>query len=458
MSTFVAALAALTLAQAPLAVTVAPAQAPAGAPLTLDEALQRAALANTDLRVARAKLQQAKAGIWKGWSYHLPQVTAAGTWTHNRDEAVITLPTGYRLEANGAPTGPPWDVVPSGAVSVSLQRLDQLGGQVQVTQALLAPQAWFGIQAAYRGADVAAMSVEGARREVLFGVAQAYYGVTSLKKLVKVSEELQGIAARQEKDAKVRLDAGTIAKVGYLRAQIDLARADQDLIRARNAYQSAKISLASLLDRDTAFEVVEPPEPTLPGDTAGLEQEALKARPDLEAARLTEDLAAALRRGSMARYLPSVGAFYRWQIANVTGFTGKNDSWAAGLALNWSIFDGGLREAELREGTARIAEAEATRRGLENRVTAEVRQALLDLESARANAVKAKEQAKLAEENQRLVDVSFRAGAATAVEQADATAALRTAAIAATTEGLQAQLAAIKLLKVAGVVVPSPSR
>jgi outer membrane protein TolC len=476
MSTFVAALAALTLAQAPSA-----------SPLTLDEALQRAAQANTDLRAAQARLAQAKAGIWKAWSFHLPQVTAGGSWTHNSDESRLSLPVGYRLrERTGAagtvagepaepttdafgnplPGAPPTTGGTAGAgfflvenrIEATLQKFDTLAGQVQVTQALLAPQAWFGIQAAYKGADVASKSVEGARREVLFGVAQAYYGVTSLKRLVRVSEELQGIAARQEKDAKVRLDTGTIAKVGYLRAQIDLARADQDLIRARNAYESAKISLAAALDRDTAFEVVEPPEPTLPADTSGLEQEALRSRPDLQAARLSEDLASALRRISAARYLPSLGAFYRWQIANVGGFTGQSDSWAAGLALSWNVFDGGLREAELREGSARIAEAEANRRGLEVRVEAEVRQALLDLESARANAVKAKEQARLAEENQRLVDVSFRAGAATAVEQADATAALRTAAIAATGETLQAQLAALKLLKVAGAFDPVPRR
>jgi len=41
--------------------------------------------------------------------------------------------------------------------------------------------------------------------------------------------------------------------------------------------------------------------------------------------------------------------------------------------------------------------AEANRRNAEIKATAEVRQALLDLDSARANAVKSKEQARLAE-------------------------------------------------------------
>jgi outer membrane protein TolC len=484
MSTLVAALAALTLSQAPVAQPPAtPRAAPPAAPaaagpdLTLDEALQRALEENTDLQVARARLSQAKAGVWKAWSYHLPQVTAGGTWTHNNAQTELNLPIAtYLRERTGGPGEPaepindlfgrplPGNPPTNGGagpsyflyenrINATLQAYDQLGGQLQVTQAIFAPAAWFGIKAAYAGADLAEWSAETARREVLFGVAQLYYGVTSLKKLVAVAEELQGIAARQERDAKVRLEAGTIAKVAYLRASIDLARADQDLIRARNAYESARLALSVALVRDARFEVVEPPEPPLPADLTHLEEGALQARPDLKAAVSGEAVAANLRRVAVARYLPSLGAFFRYQMANVGGFTGQSDSWAAGLALNWTIFDGGLREAEIKEGSARIAEAEATRRGLEYRITAEVKQAILDLESAQANAVKSKEQARLAEENQRLVDVSFRAGAATAVEQADATAQLRTAAIAATADGLQAQLAAVKLLKVAGIYV-----
>jgi outer membrane protein TolC len=480
MITLAAALAALTLAQAPAAPTAA--RPPAGPALTLDEALARALEANTDLVVARARLDQAKAGIWKAWSYHLPQVTAGASWTHNDTDSKIALPiaTYLRDRDTTLPPGDPGNpantvttdafgqalpgLAPAGSflvtntVEATLQKLDQVGGQLQVNQALIAPQAWFGIKAAYAGADVAAWSAETARREVLFGVAQLYYAVTSLKKVLSVTEELQGIAARQERDAKVRLDAGTIAKVAYLRAQIDLTRAEQDVLRARNAYESAKLALSVALVRDADFEVVAPAEPPLPADLGHLEEGALQARPDLKAVRAGEDVAANLKRSAVARYFPSLGAFFRWQVANVGGFTGQNDSWAVGLGLSWTIFDGGLREAEIKDYDARVAEAAATRRGLEQRISAEVKQAVLDLQSAQANAVKAKEQARLAEENQRLVDVSFRAGAATAVEQADATAQLRTAAISATTEALAAQLAAVKLLKVAGVYVQGPAK
>ncbi|HET9553846.1 MAG TPA: TolC family protein [Anaeromyxobacteraceae bacterium] len=477
---------ALALAQTPQApapaATPAPAPAadaaaapPAGPSLTLDDALKRAQDANLDLKAAQARLTQAKAGVWKAWSFHLPQVTAGGTYTHNSEGAELKLPVGYAVRERtggagepppdpaglpGAPTGttpgtPQLFTTPSQVVSATIQKQDQVGGQIQVNQALFAPSLWFTIRAAYQGESVAEKSVEAIRREVLFGVAQTYYGVTSLKKVVDVSQRLLEIAQRQEKDAEVRYKAGTIAKVGFLRAEIDRARAEQDLRRARNAYDAARLSLAYLLDRDAAFEVVEPTEPALPADVTGLEQSALTDRPDVQAARLSEDLAGSLRKATAMGYLPSVGAFGRWQVSNVSGFTGKYDTWAVGLGLSWTILDGGLREAQLREQSARIAEATASRRSLENRAVVEVKQALLDLESARANALKAKEQRDLAAENQRLVDVSFKAGAATAVEQADATASLRNAEIAATTEELSAQLAALRVLKAAGAFEPT---
>ena len=208
------------------------------------------------------------------------------------------------------------------------------------------------------------------------------------------------------------------------------------------------------LDREPDFEVVEPAEPELPADTSTLEQSALDNRFDLKAARSTEGIYLSLRRASAMRYLPSLAAFGRATYTDPAGLTGQDKAWAIGLSLNWTILDGGLREAELRDTSARIAEAEYSRRALENRARAEVRSALLDLESARANTIKAKEQRELAVENQRLVDVSFKAGAATAVEQADATSALRNAEVQYATESLQAQLAAVRVLRASGTFEP----
>jgi outer membrane protein TolC len=423
---------------------------PAARKLTLPEALKLAGERNYDLQAAAARLKQVEQGYWKALSGYLPQITLGGTYTHTGLAAKLPFPvaadvpamtvTGGATPATKAPLiTAPFPVVP----------VDQLQGTVDATQVLFAPALWFGIQSASRGEDSARASVENARRAILFGAAQAYYGTASLRQLAVVSDQLLEIAQRQEKDAKVRYQAGTIAKVGLVRAEIDRARAEQDVLRARNAYLSARYTLAQLIVEPPDFEVVDPVEPPLPPDLGKLEESALRDRPDVMSARSALDAAVVQKRSVNSTYLPTIAAFGHYQIANEPGLTGK-ELWNAGLSAHWSIFDGGLREANVREANARVSEAEANLKSAESRAVLEVQQARLDLESARANAVKAKEQRDLAAENQRLVDVSYKAGAATAVEQADATTQLRNAEVAQATEQLTAQLSALRLLQAAG--------
>ncbi len=156
------------------------------------------------------------------------------------------------------------------------------------------------------------------------------------------------------------------------------------------------------------------------------------------------------RQAGRARYFPVIGASGRYQITNTTGFTGDEDVITYGLQARWDIFDGGLREADLRDTGARISEAESAKRATENRAVEEVRRARLDRDSAVSNRVIAEEQLSLARENQRLVEVNFRAGAATYLEVSDANTALAAAELAVITETLNADLAGVRLLQTSG--------
>jgi outer membrane protein TolC len=429
----------------PPAAQAAPAQPAAPLPvLTLDDALRLSAERNLGLKVSEARLRQSEQGLWKAWSGYLPQVTAEGRYTRSYPVS-IPFPVSIANPPAGAPAGTPPSLVNQ---SFPVIPRDQLLGQIDATQMLFSPSIFFGIRAAGKGEDAARSFTENQRRQILFGTAQAYYLVASLKQATEVNERLLEIAQRQEKDARVRYQAGTIAKVALLRAEIDRARAEQDLLRARNAFESARLALANALDRPADFAVQDPPEPKLPPD-GKLEEVALRDRADVAAARSALDSAQSQQKAVWSGYLPNVAAFGHYQNANRGGLTGA-ETWYFGLSARWTLLDGGLREATVRETNAKVYEAETTLALTENQARLEVRQAVLDLESARANAQKAREQRDLATENQRLVDVSFRAGAATAVEQADATAALRNAEIAQQTETLSAQLAALRVIQAVG--------
>ncbi|HYG68674.1 MAG TPA: TolC family protein, partial [Anaeromyxobacteraceae bacterium] len=183
--------------------------------LTLEDALARAGSENLDLRAAQARLDQANTVSRQVWSGQLPQVSATGRYTRNQDEVRFPI---------------------SATETVTIQALDQWSATLDASQVLFAPGLWLAIRNAYRTEDVAAANVEAARRDILFGVAQSYYAVASLLQSVEVADRLLEIAQRQERDSRVRYQAGTIPKVALLRAEIDRARAEQDVRRAVNQY------------------------------------------------------------------------------------------------------------------------------------------------------------------------------------------------------------------------------
>jgi outer membrane protein TolC len=431
-----------------------------GPVITLDEALQVAGERSLDLQVLSAQLDQAQEITWKALSLYLPQVSVGASWT-KQDE--VRSPVGFGF---GAPVALPPQVqsqLPAGTkvydqvgiFNVEQQKDGLIGVQANATQTLFSARLFFAIRGSKDTQRVVTLNVENGRRQVLFGVARVYYAAAALKETLGVTQRLLEIAQRQEHDAQVRFNAGAIAKVGLIRAQIDRARAEEDVKRSRASYLSAKVGLAALLARDTAFEVAAPPEPALPSaDLDALVSEGLQARPDIQASKITVSAEEENRKSQVSRYLPDVQLFGRYQWANQEGLNGKHGAWYGGVQLQWILLDGLRRESDIREADGRIAEAKARAEGAVVGLRRDVTQALLDLESARSNAQKSREQRDLAAENQRLVDVAYKAGTATAVEQADATAQLRNAEIQVTTDTLNAQLAALQVLNTIGSFNP----
>jgi outer membrane protein TolC len=444
----------------------------AGPVLTLDDALGVAQAKNLDIRAARERLVQSRELHAKAWSGYLPQVTFNVTYTHN-SFSDVTIPENFAIEDCGSlgcsfgpqgavhgPTNPPAGsttvaLVPVGA-PVVVEKQEMLTAELGATQAIFAPQSWYRIDSAHAGEDLAAETVEGTRRDILFATAQAYYTAASQKQVMKIQERQLGISLDHEKDASIRYDAGTTAKVTLLRAQIDRSRSEQDLKRAQNAYLSARVALATLLDRkDVAFEVTVPTSPQAPaGSAETLEEAALRDRPDVKAAALQVKVDEKDHDTTKARYLPTLGAFGRYDYSNAAGFSGAASTWAIGLSLNLTILDGFLRESDVRESEAKIREAMATDASTRAKAVQEVEQARLDLDSAVANREKAKEELSFAQENQRLVNVNYKAGAATYLEVSDANLTLLQAELTRVSESLNADLASLRVLKAVGAFDP----
>jgi len=425
--------------------------------LPLVEARRRALEGNPDLKVLQARLDQAHELSHKAWSGYLPQVSIGASWQRNNVGSTLLFPYGSQYPVRDVGTGGNSKLVAEPPmVDVVLQRRDALGATVKGSQAIIAPSLWASIDAAYLSERAAELNTENSRREILLAVAQQYLGAVGLKEAISVREAQLRTEQQRERDTRVRFDAGTVNKITLLRAQIDRTQAEQDLRRARYAYASAKSALAALLDRTPDFEVETPSEPIVPTNLGLLEEEAPGRRPDVLGARKSVDAARAGETSYVLSYLPSIGFSGQYTYSNTTGFTDRHDSWFFAFGATWTILDGGLREANLREASARKREAEAAARGAEVRARDEVRRALHDLESAQANRVKAEEQLRLARENGALVRTNFEAGVATYLEQSDAITAVLNASLQLINERLNAQLAVLRLERAAGIDDSNP--
>ncbi|HET9452559.1 MAG TPA: TolC family protein, partial [Aggregicoccus sp.] len=233
--------------------------------LTFEEALVQAEKQNPDLEAARARLRQAQTLGAQAWSGYLPQVSAQGGYTRNSTGAELTLPTRYGVRDTGAPQGPVDDpenpgstrtnliAVPIESLTFPISKENQFVGQLSASQGIFVPELFPAIKNAYLAEKATELTVENARRELLFGVARAYLGAASLRESISVQEQLLEVRRGFEKDAQARFSVGDVAKIAVLRATLDRTRAEQDLVRSRNAYQSAKSSLAALLARPVDF-------------------------------------------------------------------------------------------------------------------------------------------------------------------------------------------------------------
>jgi outer membrane protein TolC len=400
----------------------------AGPVLTLDEALAEAQAKNLDLRAARARLEQAEQASRKAWAGYLPTITANAAYTRYNTEARIDFPVGNVIRDVGAPTSEPGtlpgaptnlQVVPEQVLDITIQPINAFNAQVDLRQALIVPTLWAAIKAATQAERLAELSTEAQRREILFAVAQAYYGAAASQAALTAQQRLLELNQAREKDTQARFTAGTVTRVAVLRTAGSHARRAGSLALTqrpvrREAGARHAAAEGSQLRAGTAARAP----PAL--GTAGNGGDGARAAPGR--GRRTPE------RGAGAHQPP-------WRVAQLPAHGGPG------------------RDVPV-EQRRRLHGAEAQRLSAEARTREEVARYQLELESALANRAKAQEAVELARESQRLTDISFRAGVATYLEVADTNTALTSAEVGFISERLSAALAALRLLKAVGAFPP----
>jgi outer membrane protein len=263
----------------------------------------------------------------------------------------------------------------------------------------------------------AAKAGERTRQEIIFNVIQAYLNGLLAREGRRVAEASVEMTKADLARAQAREEQGLAVPSDLLSAKVQLAQAQEELLQAKNAVALADASL------NVAMGVPEDSPVALQSQLAEVlfevgtleerQQRALAARPDYQQAQIGEERATNGQRMARAEFLPTLSIFGSWEQDNQTFLTRGNDNWMAGAALNFNIFDGGARRAQLKESSARRRQAEAMRNQLASAVRLQVRQAYLNLTTARDRVEVSRESAAQAEESLRITQNRYEAGLAT---------------------------------------------
>ena len=379
--------------------------------LSMDDVVRIALERNRTVQQAREAVLAARAAVAKAKAAQRFTLAIQGKLNSHEPTASfnVPLPTGQTIKV---------DLIPKVSWQTGLVATQPLyrGGQLYYQEVL-----------ARLGVDVSVLQQQQQEWEIRRQARELFLTVLQAQEMEKVAAENVSRAARHLQDARARVEAGAAPGFDVIRAEAEVANANDGLVAAHAAVEKAFATLKTLLAIPVTQPVrLKPPAMEEIGD-AELERAiatALEHRPEIKAADTAVRMARAKIGLAKATRRPSVDLYASYQHTSVAGFAGHHWGWDIGVQLNQLIFDHGLSRAAVKEAEAEARKAEKAAKQVREGIALEVHQAWVDLRAAREKIAAAEKGVRQAEEAMRIADLRYREGVAPAVEVTDARAAL----------------------------------
>lgn len=413
-------------------------EATPGPPVTLEEAFELARARHPSLRGVREELEKADAMLAQAWGALLPRISAQLMYTLNDEPTVVDF---------GA-----MSPVPVDPIVIRQQHIVQ--AQLSVQAPLFNMPILSAIDTARLGRSMAGLAEEEGARQLLLGVATAFYGSLSARELVMVQADAFEKAKGRVRAAQARLDAGAGIRIDVARAQLELETARLAHEAALLGFDNARQALAGLLVMDELpLPAVPETDPAAPATPEELVERAAAERADVELRRLQIALAEQNLESAWAAFYPSLAVAWQLQseLTDPAGFGGRRNAWALVFVLSIPIYDQS-RYGLLDQRRAEIRQAQTNLETSLLSIDTEIHSAFRAYESSLTTIDTAARQVELAEEALRLAEAGFQAGAATSLDVDDAQQRVNQARINLAVQRYQSRLALLKLVFLAGEV------
>lgn len=358
---------------------------PTSTKLTVEQAVQIAQLNAFGLRIAQQDVAEAKAleRISRAQLGPGAQLTAGSTWS--------------RVELSGQQGGTSSST--SSTVQFAVSQIIDISGVF--TNRIRSAE----FNRLSREAGVAATW-----NTIQNSVRTAYFQALQAEQLVVVQNTALSAAKERLDKANIRVREGAIPRFDALRIETEVARLEQEVIRAQGTARLAKQNLNLAMSRpiEAEVELTQVLDPaTLDAEAAALVTAALATRPELKQAELGIKALEQARIADERAGRPSLSlqGVYS-QTVNPTGFSPKSNA-SIGASLTIPIVTSGLIDANAATARAREERAKVLLEQAQLSVALEVRAALTQWETSLAEYKTALKNQELAREALRLANLRY---------------------------------------------------
>jgi outer membrane protein TolC len=353
-------------------VTTSVAQQSSGSPmqLTLQQAINLALKQNHSIHLRSLSIEQMQSKKDEARADYLPQIKASGSVLHITELAGVEIPAG--AFGSYPSTGP----VPAKSLFID-QGSDTgytggVGLEQPITQLFRIHQANV---AAKQDVLVAKTQLDQTQDAIALQVRQLYYNILINQQKLKASQDQ--LAAAQIKDEESRSDVarGNALEISALQSKAAILQAQQESLTLRLQGNDLRRQLADILGLP-----VETPIDLDPGaaavaldipSRADAIRIALDQNQDVKAARQTLVKAQAGLTAAKDAYIPDVTALSRYSYQSGVPLLVHNFG-TFGFSLSYDLFDGGRREAKIREAQSEVHSAEVNVEKLQSEIEVQV--------------------------------------------------------------------------------------
>jgi len=358
-----------TLGVSPFAGSVPAKLVPGVVPLSLRDAIDRGLKQNLGLLLSSADIRSARGQRWEQLSALLPHVTAAPYVDVSQ----------INLKELGISFTFPGVNIPSAI------RFSYFDARVSVDQSLFSWKSINNTRAAGQSLKSAEYTYRDARDLVVLAVGYTYLQAIADEARIETAEAQVKTAQALFDQATDRVNAGTSPDIDALRAKVELQTREQQLIQAKNNFAIQKLTVARVigLAPGQEFEFMDK-SPYQPFEGISVD-EALKrayaTRSDYQAAMTDVHAAEFSRKAAVAGYYPSLSFSANY------GAAAQHPSAAAQVfdvrgTLTIPIFQGGSVHGDVLQADARLEQSRERLENLRAQIDADVRTALLNLQSS----------------------------------------------------------------------------